>query len=142
MPRDKSVGDEVFSGTVNAHGLLHIRVTEAGDDSTLARLIHLVEEARDHRTAPVVRVADRYARYFLPAILLAAGAVYMLSSGSETAERVRRAVTVPDRGLSLRTDPGHASHHGGGNRRVGSARASGSWRPGGATGIGDRHGRV
>lgn len=94
VPRDKSVGDEVFSGTVNAHGLLHVRVTEAGDDSTLARLIHLVEEARDHRTAPVVRVADRYARYFLPAILLAAGAVYMLSSGSETAERVRRAVTV------------------------------------------------
>ena len=94
VPRDKSAGDEVFSGTVNGHGLLHIRVTEAGDDSTLARLIHLVEEARDHRTAPVVRVADRYARYFLPAILLAAGAVYLLSSDSDTSERVRRAVTV------------------------------------------------
>ncbi len=94
VPRDKTAGDEVFSGTVNRHGLLHVRVTHAGDESTLARLIHLVEEARDHRTAPVVRVADRYARYFLPAILLAAGAVYFLSSDVETAERVRRAVAV------------------------------------------------
>ena len=94
VPRDKSWGDEVFSGTVNTHGLLHVRVTHAGDESTLARLIHLVEEARDHRTAPVVRVADRYARYFLPAILLAAGVTYFLSSDSDTTERVRRAVTV------------------------------------------------
>ena len=94
VPRDKTAGDEVFSGTVNSHGLLHVRVTHAGDESTLARLIHLVEEARDHRTAPVVRVADRYARYFLPAILLAAGAVYFFSSDVETAERVRRAVAV------------------------------------------------
>ncbi len=94
VPRDKALGDEVFSGTLNGHGLLHIRVTHAGDESTLARLIHLVEEARDHRTAPVVRVADRYARYFLPAILLAAGAVYFLSSDADNAERVRRAVAV------------------------------------------------
>lgn len=94
VPRDKGVGDEVFSGTVNGHGLLHVRVTHAGEESTLARLIHLVEEARDHRTAPVVRVADRYARYFLPAILLAAGAVYWLSSDADTTERVRRAVAV------------------------------------------------
>ena len=94
VPSDKTEGDEVFSGTVNGHGLLHVRVTHAGDESTLARLIHLVEEARDHRTAPVVRVADRYARYFLPAILLAAGAVYFLSSDVEASERIRRAVAV------------------------------------------------
>ena len=94
VPRDKTAGEEVFSGTVNGHGLLHIRVTHAGEESTLARLIHLVEEARDHRTAPVVRVADRYARYFLPAILLAAAAVYFLSSDVDTNERVRRGVAV------------------------------------------------
>lgn len=94
VPRDKAFGDEVFSGTVNGHGRLHIRVTHAGEESTLARLIHLVEEARDHRTAPVVRVADRYARYFLPAILLAAAAVYFLAGDVETAERVRRSVAV------------------------------------------------
>ena len=94
VPRDKGLGDEVFSGTLNGHGLLHVRVTHAGEESTLSRLIQLVEEARDHRTAPVVRVADRYARYFLPAILLAAGAVYLLSSDVDTSERVRRAVAV------------------------------------------------
>ena len=94
VPRDKTIGDEVFSGTVNGHGLLHVRVTHAGEESTLARLIHLVEDAREHRTAPVVRVADRYARYFLPAILLAAAAVYFLSGDVENAERVRRAVAV------------------------------------------------
>ena len=94
VPRDKTAGDEVFSGTVNGHGLIHVRVTRAADESTLARLIHLVEEARDHRTAPVVRTADKYARFFLPAILAAAGAVYFFSSDFDTAERVRRAVAV------------------------------------------------
>ncbi len=94
VPRDKSAGDQVFSGTINGHGLLYIRVTHAADESTLARLIHLVEEARDHRTAPVVRTADRYARYFLPAILLAAAAVYFLSSDFDNAERIRRSVAV------------------------------------------------
>jgi Cu+-exporting ATPase len=73
VPRDKGPGEEVYSGTLNGHGLLHIRVTHAGEDSTLARVVHLVEEAKQRR-APVVRLADRYARYFLPALLLAAGA--------------------------------------------------------------------
>ncbi len=94
VPRDKAAADEVFSGTVNGHGLIHVRVTRAAEESTLARLIHLVEEARDHRTAPVVRTADKYARFFLPAILAAAGAVYFLSSDFDNAERVRRAVAV------------------------------------------------
>lgn len=94
VPRDKAAGDEVFSGTVNGHGLIHVRVTRAAEESTLARLIQLVEEARDHRTAPVVRTADKYARFFLPAILAAAGAVYYLSSDFDNVERMRRAVAV------------------------------------------------
>ena len=73
VPRDKGPADEVYSGTLNGHGLLHVRVTHAGEDSTLARVVHLVEEARQRR-APVVRLADRYAQYFLPALLLAAAA--------------------------------------------------------------------
>jgi Cu+-exporting ATPase len=73
LPRDKGPGEEVFSGTLNGHGLLHVRVTHAGEDSTLARVVRLVEEAKQRR-APVVRLADRYARYFLPALLAAAGA--------------------------------------------------------------------
>ncbi|MCB9383005.1 MAG: FtsH protease activity modulator HflK [Bryobacterales bacterium] len=88
-PRDKGEGDEVFSGTLNGHGLLRVRVTNAAEESTLARLIQLVEEARDHR-APVVRLADKYAQFFLPAILLIAGATYYFS---ET-DGVMRAVAV------------------------------------------------
>ena len=75
LPRDKGPGDEVFSGTLNGNALLTIRVTRAGSDTTLARVVRLVEEAKS-RKAPVVRTADRYARYFLPVILLVAGATF------------------------------------------------------------------
>jgi len=75
LPRDKTDGDDVYSGTLNGHGLLYIRVTHAAEDSTLARVVHLVEDAKTRR-APVVRQADYYARYFLPVLLLAAGATY------------------------------------------------------------------
>ena len=72
LPRDKQAGDEVFSGTLNGNGLLRVRVSRAGSETTLARVVQLVEEAREKR-APVERLADRYAKYFLPALLLAGG---------------------------------------------------------------------
>jgi Cu+-exporting ATPase len=70
LPQYKRTGDEVFSGTLNGNGLLRICVTRAGGETTLARVVELVKEARERR-APVERLADRYARYFLPALLLA-----------------------------------------------------------------------
>lgn len=70
LPRDKQPGDEVFSGTINGSGLLRVRVLRAGPETTLARVIALVEEAKERR-APVERLADRYAKYFLPALLIA-----------------------------------------------------------------------
>jgi HflK protein len=69
LPRDKHAGAEVYSGTLNGNGLLRIRVLRAGSDTTLARVIQLVEEAKEKR-APVERQADRYAKYFLPLLLL------------------------------------------------------------------------
>jgi Cu+-exporting ATPase len=75
LPRDKESGSEVFSGTLNGHGLLHIRVTRAGDDTTLARVIRLVEQARERR-APVERLADQWAKYFVPLLLLAGAGTY------------------------------------------------------------------
>lgn len=75
VPRDKQNGDEVYSGTLNGHGLLRVEVTRAGRDTTLARVIRLIEEARRKRS-PVERLADRYARYFLPALLLAASLTF------------------------------------------------------------------
>jgi Cu+-exporting ATPase len=75
LPRDKQLGDEVFSGTINGNGRLEIRVTRAGQESTLARVVALVQEAKEKR-APVERLADRYAKYFLPALLLAGGLTF------------------------------------------------------------------
>jgi Cu+-exporting ATPase len=75
LPHDKQPGNEVFSGTLNGNGLLRIRVTRAGTETTLARVIELVEEARE-KQAPVTRLADHYARYFLPALLLAAALTF------------------------------------------------------------------
>jgi len=75
LPREKSAGEEVFSGTMNGAGFLEVRVTRAGGDTTLARVVKLVQEAQQRR-APVERLADRAAQYFLPALLLAAGLTY------------------------------------------------------------------
>ena len=75
LPRDKQTGDEVFSGTLNGNGLLRIRVTKAGGETALARVVKLVEEAQEKR-APVERLADRAAKYFLPALLLSAALTF------------------------------------------------------------------
>jgi len=75
LPREKATGYEVFSGALNGGGLLEIRVTRAGEDTTLARVVKLVREAEENR-APVERLADRAARYFLPALLLAAALTF------------------------------------------------------------------
>ncbi|MGO8788198.1 MAG: FtsH protease activity modulator HflK [Terriglobia bacterium] len=78
LPRDKSPGDEVFSGTLNGNALLRIRVARSGTNTTLARVIELVKEAQQRRS-PVERLADRYARFFLPALLLAAGLTFFFT---------------------------------------------------------------
>ena len=70
LPRDKALRDPVYAGTLNGNGVIRVRVTQAGTETTLARVGKLVEEARENQ-APVVRLADRYAQYFLPVLLLA-----------------------------------------------------------------------
>jgi Cu+-exporting ATPase len=75
LPCEKSAGDDVFSGSLNGSGLLQIRVTRAGEETTIARVVQLVREAQQ-RQAPVERLADRWARYFLPALLLAAALTF------------------------------------------------------------------
>ncbi len=75
LPREKAAGDPVFSGSLNGGGMLEVRVSRAGDDTTLARVVQLVREAQEKR-APVERLADRVARYFLPALLLAAALTF------------------------------------------------------------------
>jgi Cd2+/Zn2+-exporting ATPase len=77
MPIDKESGAEVFAGSLNGNGVLTIRSTKRASDSTLARIIHAVEEAQASR-APSQRFVDRFARIYTPsvvaiAVLLAIG---------------------------------------------------------------------
>lgn len=68
LPVDKGVGDPVFAGTVNGAGSLQILVTRRVTDNTLARIIHLVEEAQTVR-APAQRFIDQFSRYYTPAMM-------------------------------------------------------------------------
>jgi Cu+-exporting ATPase len=78
LPHEKGPGAEVFSGTLNDSALLRIRVTSSGSATTIARVIELVKEAQSRRS-PVERTADRYAKYFLPALLLAAALTFAVT---------------------------------------------------------------
>ena len=71
VPADKDIGDQVYAGTLNSYGLLDVRVTATADDSTLTRLIHLVEEAQGQR-APLQRLVDRFTRWYTPAVIILA----------------------------------------------------------------------
>jgi Cd2+/Zn2+-exporting ATPase len=72
LPSDKAAGDEVFAGTINGRGALDVRVTRLRRDSTLARIIHLVERAQAQR-APAQTFVERFARVYTPAVLGLAG---------------------------------------------------------------------
>jgi Cd2+/Zn2+-exporting ATPase len=71
IPVHKTVGSEVFAGTINGSGALEVRVTRLAADNTLSRIIQLVEEAQSVR-APSQRLIDRFAHYYTPAVVLIA----------------------------------------------------------------------
>ncbi len=78
MPVDKFKGSEVFSGTLNQSGRLEIRTAKTGKDTTLARMVHLVEEAQGTK-APIQNIADRFTVWFLPTVLALAIIGYITS---------------------------------------------------------------
>ncbi|MDO4156866.1 MAG: cation-translocating P-type ATPase [Oscillospiraceae bacterium] len=71
VPVDKAVGEEVFCGTVNCFGSIDIQATKVGKDSSLQKLIRMVQEAEDKK-APMARIADKAASWLVPVALITA----------------------------------------------------------------------
>jgi Cd2+/Zn2+-exporting ATPase len=71
IPVEKKPGDTVFAGTINAEGVLEVRATKAAGDTTVARIIKMVEEAQQQR-APAQRFVDTFAKYYTPAVMVLA----------------------------------------------------------------------
>ena len=86
-PAEKGEGDLVYAGTMSELGAVEVRTTRVDEDTTLGRIIQLVQEAESH-TAPIQRLADKYATWFTPTILGIAIVIALLTGD------VRRAITV------------------------------------------------
>jgi Cd2+/Zn2+-exporting ATPase len=71
IPADRTEGDTVFAGTLNTTGLVEVRVTAPAAETTLARIVHLVEVAQASR-APVQRFVDRFSRWYTPIVIAVA----------------------------------------------------------------------
>ena len=87
LPVDKTVGDSVFCGTINRFGTIEIRASKLGEDSSLQKLIRMVEEA-ESKKAPMARIADKAASWLVPVALLIAVVAWIVTKD------IVRAVTV------------------------------------------------
>lgn len=77
LPVEKKTGDSVLGGTVNTTGSFLMEAEKVGQDTVLARIVHLVAQAQRSR-APIQKIADRVAGYFVPAVLLCALATFLV----------------------------------------------------------------
>ncbi|MFW5734937.1 MAG: copper-translocating P-type ATPase, partial [Oceanidesulfovibrio sp.] len=97
MPVAKEEGDRVTGGTVNGHGAFRMRADRVGEDTTLARIVRLVQEAQGTK-APIANLADRVSYYFVPAVMaiaIVSGIAWLLAGAEFTfALRIFIAVLV------------------------------------------------
>lgn len=87
VPVDRTIGDEVYQGTLNQQGAIEIEATHVGEDSSLKKMIRLVEEAEENK-APIVRIADKWARILVPVALGCAILIWLITKD------ISRAVTA------------------------------------------------
>lgn len=78
LPADKTVGDNVFSGTINLYGSIDFETTKVGRDSSLQKLIRMVEDA-DKNQAPTQRIADKWASWLVPVALFIALVSFLIT---------------------------------------------------------------
>ena len=78
LPIDKSIGDDVYCGTMNLYGAIDISATSLGENSSLQKLIDLVKEA-DNNQAPTQRIADKWATWLVPIALAIAIAAWLIT---------------------------------------------------------------
>ena len=86
IPVEKSEGDNVIGGSINVNGVLYVKVTKVGEDTTLAKIIKFVEDAQGKK-APISKLADKVAGVFVPVVILIAvvAAVIWLVMGKDIA---------------------------------------------------------
>ncbi|MBP2160477.1 MULTISPECIES: heavy metal translocating P-type ATPase [Asticcacaulis] len=71
IPVKKHPDSQVYAGSINAHAALRVRITHKAADNTIARIVHLVEEAQESK-APMARFIDRFSRWYTPAAMVVA----------------------------------------------------------------------
>lgn len=87
MPLEKTVGEEVFAGTLNQNGVIEIEATKVGSDTTLGKVVAMVSEAESHKPE-AIKIIDRYAGWFTPVILACAVATWLVTTDLDRAVAV------------------------------------------------------
>jgi len=93
VPLYRREGDTIYGGTLAMDGSVTLRVTKAGEDSTVGQIIRIVQDA-EHYRAPAMRIADQWARYYTPLILVIASAAWAGSAIAGSHYTWQRAVAV------------------------------------------------
>ena len=96
LPVEKTAGDDVFAGTINGHGALTVAVTRRRNDTTLARIVHLVESAQAKR-APLQQFIDRFAAWYTPSVVVLSAlvaAVPLVAPGQDADTWIYRALVL------------------------------------------------